>query len=122
MKIASIADVKARFSAFIKESESGPVVITRNGKPAAILLNVVDEDEIEGLILAYSPKFRAILQAAREEIKQTGGIPEEEFWQEVDAAYENGASNGHSGNGVNGKASGKRRRKAAEHPLHLTPA
>ncbi len=115
MKIASVADVKARFSAFIKESENGPVVITRNGKPAAILLNVVDEDEIEGLILAYSPKFRAILRAAREEIKQTGGIPEAEFWQEVDAEYENDASNGHSGNGANGKA-------AVEHPLHLTSA
>lgn len=88
MKIASVADVKAHFSAYMKESEAGPVVITRNGRPAAILLNVVEEDEIEGLLLAYSPKFRAILQAARTEIKQTGGIPHDEFWQQVDAAYE----------------------------------
>ena len=55
MKIASVADVKAHFSAYMKESESGPVIITRNGKPAAVLLNVVDEDEIEGLLLAFSP-------------------------------------------------------------------
>lgn len=87
MKIASVADVKAHFSAYMKESETGPVVITRNGKPAAILLNVVDEDEIEGLILAYSPKFHAILHAAREEIKQTGGIPHDDFWQQVDTDY-----------------------------------
>jgi prevent-host-death family protein len=87
MKIASVADVKAHFSAYLKETESGPVVITRNGRPAAILLNVVKEDEIEGLLLAYSPKFRAILQDAREEIKQTGGIPHDEFWRQVDAEY-----------------------------------
>ncbi|MEZ4660000.1 MAG: hypothetical protein R2911_20785 [Caldilineaceae bacterium] len=30
-----------------------------NGKPAAVLVNIFDEDELDGLILAYSPKFRA---------------------------------------------------------------
>ncbi|MEZ4662142.1 MAG: type II toxin-antitoxin system Phd/YefM family antitoxin [Caldilineaceae bacterium] len=88
MKIASVADVKAHFSAYMKESESGPVVITRNGKPAAVLVNIFDEDELDGLILAYSPKFRAILQAARAEIQQTGGIPHDEFWSAIDAEYD----------------------------------
>ena len=46
MKIASVADVKARFSAFLKASKRGPVVVTKNGKPAAVLLSVDDEDEI----------------------------------------------------------------------------
>ena len=115
MKIASVADVKARFSAYMKETESGPVVITRNGRPAAILLNVVEEDEIEGLLLAYSPKFRAILQAAREEIKQTGGIPHDEFWQQVDAEYADKPSNDQTNAEVNGKPLRKRRRKSAVH-------
>ena len=88
MKIASVADVKARFSAYMKESETGPVVITRNGKPAAVLVNIVDEDELDGLLLAYSPQFRAILQAAREEIQKTGGIPHDEFWQQIDDEYD----------------------------------
>ena len=57
MKIASVADVKARFSGFLKASEQGPVIVTKNGKPVALLLSVTDEDEIERLILAYSPKF-----------------------------------------------------------------
>ena len=38
MKIASVADVKARLSAYLKESEAGPVVVTRNGKAVAVLL------------------------------------------------------------------------------------
>lgn len=88
MRIASVADMKAHFSAFLKESAKGPVIITRNGKPTAVLLNVEDEDELEGLVLAYSPKFRALLQAARDEVRISGGIPHDEFWRQVDAEFE----------------------------------
>ena len=60
MKIASVADVKARLSAYLQACEEGPVIITRNGKPAAVLLAVQDEDELERLVLAYSPKFQTL--------------------------------------------------------------
>lgn len=85
MRIASVADVKARFSAFLKASTKGPIVVTRNGKPVAVLLSVEDEDEIERLVLAYSPKFQAILKAARQRIRAGDGIRHEDFWREVEA-------------------------------------
>lgn len=50
-----------------------------------MLLNIVDEDELEGLLLAYSPRFQALLHTAREEIRATGGIPHDEFWRQVEA-------------------------------------
>jgi len=84
MKIASVADVKARFSAFLKASKRGPVVVTRNGKPAAVLLSVDDEDEIDRLVLAYSPKFQKMLSIAKQQIRDGGGIPHEDFWKEVE--------------------------------------
>jgi len=84
MRIASVADVKARFSAFLKASKRGPVVVTRNGKPAAVLLSVEDEDEIERLTLAYSPKFQKMLKLARQQIRKGGGIRHEDFWREVE--------------------------------------
>ena len=40
MKIASVAQVKSQFSAFLKSSAGGPVVVTRNGKPVAVLVGV----------------------------------------------------------------------------------
>jgi prevent-host-death family protein len=83
MKIASVADVKARFSAFLKESKRGPVVVTRNGKPTAVLLSVDDEDEIERLTLAYSPKFQKMLNLARQQIREGRGIQHEDFWRET---------------------------------------
>ena len=85
MKIAPVAELKAQFSAYLKSSADGPVVVTRHGKPVAVLLSIEDEDELERLVLAYTPKFRGILEAAREQIRETGGIGHEEFWQEMEA-------------------------------------
>lgn len=85
MKIASIADIKTHLSAYLKESEQGPVVVTRNGKAVAVLLSVADDDELERLVLAHSPKFQALLDKSRKQIKETGGIRHEDFWREVAA-------------------------------------
>ncbi len=84
MKIASVADVKAHFSTFLKDSKKGPVIVTRNGRPAAVLLSVEDEDELDRLTLAYSPKLQKILTLARQQIKEHGGIPHTDFWKEVE--------------------------------------
>lgn len=84
MKIASVADVKAKLSAYLRESQEGPVVVTKNGKPVGVLLSVGDEEELERLLLAYSPRLRKILSAARNQIQSTGGIPHGEFWKEME--------------------------------------
>ncbi len=85
MKIASVADVKARLSAYLKESQKGPVIVTRNGKAVAVLVAVTDEDELERLVLAHSPKFQALLDKSRRQIEETGGTPHKQFWREVEA-------------------------------------
>jgi prevent-host-death family protein len=83
MKIASVAEVKAKFSGYIKESQQGPVIVTKNGKPVAMLLSITDEDEIERMLLAYSPKFQSILEVAEHQIREGKGIAHEDFWREV---------------------------------------
>lgn len=85
MKIAPVAEVKAQFSAYLKASTEGPVVVTRHGRPVAVLLSMEDEEELERLILTYTPKFRMILDAAREQIREGQGIEHEAFWAEVEA-------------------------------------
>jgi prevent-host-death family protein len=86
MKIASVAEVKAKLSAYLKASAAGPVVITRNGKAVAVLLGVRDDEELERLLLAHSRKLRAILDAANRRIDQGAGIGHDEFWQQVESA------------------------------------
>src|SRR5437762_1462576 len=97
MKIASVADVKARLSAFLKESKEGPVIVTRNGKAVAVLLAVTDEDELERLVLAHSPKFQALLDKSRRQIEETGGISHDVFWREVEAESRKDANKGKQG-------------------------
>ena len=85
MRIAPVADVKARLSAYLKESERGPIIVTRNGKPGAVLIAVQDEDELERLVLAYSPRLRSILETGQKQIGESGGIEHKEFWQQVES-------------------------------------
>lgn len=85
MKIASVAEVKSQFSAYLKSSANGPVVVTRNGKPIAVLVGVEDEDEIERLLMAYSPRLRAICDLSRQQIAEGQGVSHEKFWADVDA-------------------------------------
>lgn len=86
MKIASVAEVKARLSSYLKASAAGPVVVTRNGKAVAVLIGVEDDEELERLVLAHSRKLRAILDAAERRIDEGAGVGHEEFWRKIEAA------------------------------------
>ncbi len=84
MKIAALADVKARLSAYVDECENeGPVIITRNGKAAAVLLAPKDDDDLERLMLAHSRRFQALLSKSRRSIKAGKGVSHDEFWKNV---------------------------------------
>lgn len=85
MRIASVAEVKAKLSGYIKASKAGPIVVTKNGKPVAVLLSMQDEDELERILLAYSPKLQRILEKAEKQIQAGQGIKHEAFWQEFEA-------------------------------------
>ena len=85
MRIASLADVKARLSAYIEQAKTeGPVVITRNGKAVAVILAPIDDDDLENILLTRSPRFQAMLEQSRESIRAGKVLTEEEFWSAVD--------------------------------------
>jgi prevent-host-death family protein len=84
MRIAPLADVKARLSAYIEKCEAeGPIVITRNGKAVAVLMAPQDDDDLERLLLARSPRFRALLDKSRKSIKEGKGLSRDAFWKAV---------------------------------------
>jgi prevent-host-death family protein len=83
VKIASVAEVKAKFSTYLRATDDGPVVVTRNGRPVAVLVGVEDEDEIERLLMAYSPRLRAILDRSRQQIAEGQGLSHDQFWSEM---------------------------------------
>jgi prevent-host-death family protein len=84
MKIVPLADAKARLSAYVDECMSkGPVIITRNGRPVAVLLAPIDEDDLDRLMMARSPKFQALLAKSRGSIVAGKGLAPDEFWKAV---------------------------------------
>jgi len=86
MKIAPLADVKARSSAYVDQAETkGPVVITRNGKPVVVLLAPRNAEDLERLVLAHSPRFQALLDESRASIQAAKGLSRTAFWKAVAA-------------------------------------
>ncbi len=83
-EIAPLAEVKAKFSSFLKSSENGPVIVTKNGKPVAAIIAIGEDEDIERLLMAYSPKLQKILNDSWEEYRKTGGIPHDEFWKSIE--------------------------------------
>lgn len=85
MRMATLSEVTAKFRNYLKASEEGPIVVTKKGKPVAVLLSVTDEEEVERLLLSHSPQFQAILQAGKKQIKERRSMRHEEFWRRVEA-------------------------------------
>lgn len=84
MRIAPLADVKARLSAYLDLAENeGPIVITRNGKAVAVLLAPLDDDDLENILIARSPRFQAVLNKSRQSIQAGRGLSENDFWKAV---------------------------------------
>lgn len=84
MRIAPLADVKARLSAYLDQVEDqGPVVITRNGRPVALLLAPHDQEDLERLILTHSARFQKILARSRRNLRGGRALSGPEFWSQV---------------------------------------
>ena len=82
MKSASAAKVAARFDDYLQVSREHPVLVTRNGKPVAVLLGVRNKREAEKL--ASPPRsLRSVFKQAHDQIEHGDGIPHEEFWKHV---------------------------------------
>ena len=65
MKIENIREVKTRFSRYVKDlRKSGPVLITKNGRPCAALMPVSDDTDLEALALSQNKRFWKIIDEA----------------------------------------------------------
>lgn len=72
MKIVPLNEVKNRFSTYLELSKREDIVVTKNGRPAAILHAVTDEN-IEDYLFESDPRFIARIEALRREFQRQGG-------------------------------------------------
>lgn len=82
MKVAPLFDVKNHLSQYVARARGGPVVITRNGRPCAALVALVDDD-IEAFLLRNHPLFLAELDRAHARAQREGVTPLAEVEREV---------------------------------------
>jgi prevent-host-death family protein len=83
MKIVPAAEVKDHFSDYLEECKEGPVIVTQKDRPVAVLVSVPEEDELERLVLAHTPRFRRLLDAAERRIRRARGIKHQDFWKAI---------------------------------------
>jgi prevent-host-death family protein len=88
MKTVPAADVGADLDEYLDRVAEDPIIITRDGRPVAALVPVDEGDDLERLSLAHNRRFRRLLEEAYERVQRGGGLSEEQFWQTVEARYE----------------------------------
>jgi PHD/YefM family antitoxin component YafN of YafNO toxin-antitoxin module len=106
VRVASVTEVGADFGGYLKASEEGPVVVTRNGKPVAVLLRTCGQEDLERLLMGHSPTLQTILEAARKRFRSGASIPHEAFWKEIEAEDANRGKK-QSGTRKNGRTARK---------------
>lgn len=80
MKTKTIELSKANLplSDYTKKVKKEPVIITKEGKPVAVLVSISNAD-IETVSLSNNPKFIALIERSRARQKSEGGISLEEM-------------------------------------------
>lgn len=80
MKIRNIREVKAKLSQIVAElPEEGSVVITRNGRPCAVLMPVTNDTDLEAVALSQNLAFWRLYDRAMARAEEEGWTPLEEL-------------------------------------------
>ena len=79
MKEVAVSEVKDGFFRYLRIAETEEVVITRNGKPAGVLVGFSDEEDWFEYRLERDPRFLSRVEQARTSIREGRGTPLEDL-------------------------------------------
>ena len=80
MRIENIREVKAKLSKMVSElPQEGSVVITKNGRPCAVLMPVTEETDLEVVALSQNRRFWRLFDGALSQAEEQGWTPLEEL-------------------------------------------
>ncbi len=75
MKTHTMAAAKNDICRIIREAEKGEVLITRHGRPAALVIGFRDEDDWFDYRLEHDEKFLRRVAKARKDIREGRFVP-----------------------------------------------
>ena len=73
MKMATIREVKAKLSEYVQLARDDVIVITRHGRPAAVLQGI-DPADLEEVLYETSERFRSVITSRRQTARR-GTVP-----------------------------------------------
>jgi prevent-host-death family protein len=82
MKVVPLNEVKNRLSSYLELSKREDIVVTKNGRAAAVLHGVTDED-LEDYLFESDPKFIARIESLRRQYRREGGTKIEDVRKEL---------------------------------------
>ena len=79
VKGVPLSEVKDDLSRYLREAEGEPVVITRHGRPAGVLIGFESEEDWFDYRLENDPRFLARIEKARASLRSGRGVRLEEL-------------------------------------------
>ena len=74
VKQVPLSEMGNDFSRFLREAEDEEIVITRNGKPAGVLIGFASEDDWLDYQLENDPRFLRRIEQARKSLREGRGV------------------------------------------------
>lgn len=78
IKTIETTNATATLAEYAAEIESGPVIVTSQGKPVAALVPI-DNADLESVSLGTNREFLDLIERSRARAKAEGGIPSDEM-------------------------------------------
>ncbi len=74
MKEISLAEVQDHLSEYIHVAEEEEILITRDGKPAGVLIGLASDDDLFEYELVNDPRFLRRIENARKDLRAGRGV------------------------------------------------
>ncbi len=82
MKTATVRELKAKLSQYLRDAEQEDIVVTSHGKPCAVLHGLVRE-ELEDYLIANSPAIRKKVEESYQDYLKEGGVSLDEVMKKL---------------------------------------
>src|ERR1043166_897792 len=83
MKRVPLSEVKDDLSRYVQLAAHEEIVVTRHGRPAAVLIGFEDEDDWFDYQLEHDPRFIARMETARKSLEAGRGLSIEQVRVEL---------------------------------------
>ncbi len=73
-----LSEATQSLATYAEDTARGPLVLTVNGQPVAVLVGVLNTD-LETITLSQDPAFLALIEQSREHQQHEGGLSSDEM-------------------------------------------